>query len=93
LEDKDQALFWLEKTYEERSGMWILVWAKQFAFFDSLRAEPRFKELLKKARAGEIVVQGRLAVNLEAMMLLFLQFRLLMTTHRKLAAILCDSYR
>ena len=48
LGDKDQALSWLEKAYEERSGVWILVWAKQFPFFDGLRTEPRFKELLKK---------------------------------------------
>lgn len=48
LGDKDQALFWLEKTYEERSGVWILVWARHRPFFDGLRAEPRFKELLKK---------------------------------------------
>ena len=48
LGDKDQALFWLEKMYEERSGMWILVWANHFPFFDGLRAEPRFKALLKK---------------------------------------------
>jgi adenylate cyclase len=48
LGEKEQALFWLEKTYEERSGMWILVWANHFPFFDGLRAEPRFKALLKK---------------------------------------------
>lgn len=48
LGDKDQALFWLEKTYAERSGVWILVWASHFPFFDGLRAEPRFKVLLKK---------------------------------------------
>ena len=48
LGDKDQALFWLEKTYEERSGVWILVWANDFPIFDGLRAEPRFKALLKK---------------------------------------------
>jgi adenylate cyclase len=48
LGDKDQALYWLEKTYEERSGVWIFVWARHWPFFDGLRAEPRFKELLKK---------------------------------------------
>jgi len=53
LGDKDQTLFWLEKTYEERSGVWILVWANQFPFFDGLRAEPKFKELLKKVRLEE----------------------------------------
>jgi adenylate cyclase len=50
LGDKDQALYWLEKTYEERSGAWVLVWARHWPFFDGLRAEPRFKELLKKIR-------------------------------------------
>ena len=48
LGNKDEALYWLEKTYEERSGLWVLLWANQFPFFDSLRAEPRFKALLKK---------------------------------------------
>lgn len=48
LGDKDQALYWLEKTYEERSGVWILVYANHIPFFDGLRAEPRFKALLKK---------------------------------------------
>jgi tetratricopeptide (TPR) repeat protein len=48
LGDKEQALFWLEKAYEERSGVWVLVYAKHIPFFDRLRAEPRFKQLLKK---------------------------------------------
>ena len=48
LGDKEQALYWLEKTYEERSGVWVLVYAKEIPFFDGLRAEPRFKALLKK---------------------------------------------
>ncbi|MFO1352127.1 MAG: tetratricopeptide repeat protein [Gammaproteobacteria bacterium] len=48
LGDKEQALTWLEKTYRERSGGWVLVWAKGFPFFDPLRSEPRFIELLKK---------------------------------------------
>jgi TolB-like protein/Flp pilus assembly protein TadD len=50
LGDKDQTFHWLERTYEERSGVWLLVWAKQFPFFDGLRGEPRFKELLRRIR-------------------------------------------
>lgn len=48
LGDVDQTLYWLEKTYEERSGVWLLVYAKTIPFFDPLRTEPRFKVLLKK---------------------------------------------
>ena len=48
LGNKDQALYWLEKAYDERSGIWIFIWANRFPFFDGLREEPRFKALLTK---------------------------------------------
>ncbi|MFO1352065.1 MAG: winged helix-turn-helix domain-containing protein [Gammaproteobacteria bacterium] len=48
LGDKQQALDWFEKNYEEHAGGWVLVFAKSFPFFDPLRSEPRFIELLKK---------------------------------------------
>jgi serine/threonine-protein kinase len=46
LGDKEQALTWLEKAYDERS--FNLVSIKVEPFLDSLRAEPRFQALVKK---------------------------------------------
>lgn len=46
LGEKDQALDWLEKAYEERAS-W-LVFLKVDPLFDSLREDPRFITLLKK---------------------------------------------
>lgn len=48
LDNRETAIDWLERTFEERSGIWILVWANQFPFFDTLRSEARFKHLLRK---------------------------------------------
>jgi TolB-like protein/class 3 adenylate cyclase/tetratricopeptide (TPR) repeat protein len=46
LGEKDQALDWLEKCYEEQDGYsWFL---KVDPIFDPLRTEPRFQALLKK---------------------------------------------
>jgi serine/threonine-protein kinase len=44
--DKDQALAWLEKTYEERN--YRLLFLKIDARLDSLRSEPRFLDLVKR---------------------------------------------
>jgi hypothetical protein len=46
LEDKDQALRWLERAYEEQEGMFSL---KADPSFDPLRSEPRFQALLRLA--------------------------------------------
>ena len=46
LGEKDQALEWLEKAYEEHAGGWNDL--KVAPLFDSLRSEPRFKKLLRK---------------------------------------------
>jgi serine/threonine-protein kinase len=46
LDDKDQAMHWLEKSYEERYG--ILVYLRVEPLFDSLRADPRFEDLLRR---------------------------------------------
>ncbi len=46
LGDKNQALAWLEKAYEERDA-W-LVWLKVEPMVDSLRSEPRFQDLLRR---------------------------------------------
>jgi TolB-like protein/Tfp pilus assembly protein PilF len=42
----EQALEWLEKAYADRSSP--LAWLKVDPWFDSLRAEPRFAELLRR---------------------------------------------
>jgi tetratricopeptide (TPR) repeat protein len=47
LGDKEQALVWLEKAYEDRSG-WLALWVKVDPKFDALRTEPRFRNLLHR---------------------------------------------
>jgi TolB-like protein/Tfp pilus assembly protein PilF len=46
LGDKDQAFAWLEKAYEERTDAIIGVSAEPW--FDPLRSDPRFQELLRR---------------------------------------------
>jgi TolB-like protein/DNA-binding winged helix-turn-helix (wHTH) protein/Flp pilus assembly protein TadD len=46
LGDKDQAFTWLEKAYEERT--FFLIWLKVEPRFDSLRDDPRYKDLLRR---------------------------------------------
>ncbi len=46
LGEKDQAFEWLEKAYEERSG--YLVWLRSEPRLDSLRADPRFQDLVRR---------------------------------------------
>jgi tetratricopeptide (TPR) repeat protein len=48
LGDKDQALAWLEKAYNDRS--WWIATLKTNPQFDNLREEPRFKDLLRRVR-------------------------------------------
>jgi TolB-like protein len=50
LGEKDKALDWLERAYEERSG-YLLSMGMDFVF-DDLRGEPRFKALLEKTGIG-----------------------------------------
>jgi serine/threonine protein kinase/Tfp pilus assembly protein PilF len=45
LGEKDQAFAWLEKAYEERSGV---VYLKVDPFWDPVRSDPRFAELLRR---------------------------------------------
>src|SRR6185503_9567967 len=42
----DQAIEWLEKAYEERSG--LLIWLKVWPIFDHLRSDKRFVDLLQR---------------------------------------------
>jgi hypothetical protein len=51
LDEKDRALAWLEKAYEDRDPYVILLNADPV--YDSLRADPRFIALLKKIGLGK----------------------------------------
>jgi serine/threonine-protein kinase len=42
----DQTMEWLEKAYEERSG--LLIWLKVWPIFDDLRSDARFVRLLRR---------------------------------------------
>jgi TolB-like protein/tetratricopeptide (TPR) repeat protein len=46
LDDKEQAFTWLEDAYKEHST--ILQWLKVHPYFDPLRDDPRFKDLLHR---------------------------------------------
>jgi len=48
LGDEDQALKWLQEAYEERAG-W-LVYLNVDPRYDSLRSDPRFKDLLRRMK-------------------------------------------
>ena len=47
LGDREQALAWLERAFEDRSG-WLAWWLKVDPRFDTLRADPRFHNLLRR---------------------------------------------
>jgi tetratricopeptide (TPR) repeat protein len=46
LGDKDQTLYWLEKSYQERYS--ILTYLRVEPIFDGLRTDPRFEDLLRR---------------------------------------------
>ncbi|MFI5058394.1 MAG: protein kinase [Candidatus Acidiferrales bacterium] len=46
LGEKDQAFSWLEKAFREKSG--FLPYIKTSPYFDSLRSDPRYADLLKR---------------------------------------------
>jgi serine/threonine protein kinase len=50
LNDKDHAFEWLNKGYEEHSGLALI---KVETTFDNLRGDPRFKEMLKRMNLPE----------------------------------------
>ncbi len=47
LGENEQALAWLEKAFEDRSG-WLALWLKVDPKFDSLRSDPHFSNLLRR---------------------------------------------
>ncbi len=47
LGEKERALAWLEKAFEDRSG-WLALWLKVDPKFDSLRPDPHFSNLLRR---------------------------------------------
>ena len=51
LGDQEQAFAWLEKAYEVRSGN--LVFLKAVPRYDSLRADPRFADLVRRVGLPE----------------------------------------
>ena len=51
LDEKDQALDWLERAFEEHCGG--LAWVGYDLVWDSLREEPRFQALLRKMNLPE----------------------------------------
>jgi DNA-binding winged helix-turn-helix (wHTH) protein/TolB-like protein/tetratricopeptide (TPR) repeat protein len=52
LGDKDRALAWLEKLYEQRSGAMRTL--KVYPVWDPLRADPRFQDLMRRANVAAV---------------------------------------
>jgi pentatricopeptide repeat protein len=48
--DNDQAFVWLDQAYKERSN--ILQFLKVHPFFDPVRGDPRFADLLRRVGLG-----------------------------------------
>jgi TolB-like protein/Flp pilus assembly protein TadD len=46
LDDKEQAFYWLEQAYKEKSN--ILQFVKTHPYFDSIRGDPRFADLIRR---------------------------------------------
>jgi hypothetical protein len=46
LDDKEQAFVWLEKAYDEKSNMLQLL--KVHPYFDPVRDDPRFADLIRR---------------------------------------------
>jgi len=56
LQEKEEALRWLEEGYEERSA-WM-VYLNTDPRYDSLRGEPRFRELLERMKLAQVAAPG-----------------------------------
>ena len=46
LDERAQALTWLEKAYQQHSSM--MTWLKTDPRFDRIRGEPRFQQLMRR---------------------------------------------
>ena len=46
LDEREQALTWLEKAYAQHSSM--MTWLKVDPRFDRIRKEPRFQDLMRR---------------------------------------------
>ena len=47
----DEALVWFERAYQEREG--ILQWVRVHPFFDPVREDPRFKDIVRRVGLGD----------------------------------------
>ena len=50
LGDKEQAFYWLEQAYKEQSN--ILQFLKSHPYFDPIRSDPRFADLVRRVGLG-----------------------------------------
>jgi Flp pilus assembly protein TadD len=50
LGDNEQAFYWLEQAYREKSSM--LQWVKTHPYFDPIRSDPRFVDLIHRIGLG-----------------------------------------
>ena len=50
LDDREQALVWLKRAYQEHSN--IVLWIKVHPYFDPLRNDPRFVNLVQRVGLG-----------------------------------------
>jgi pentatricopeptide repeat protein len=50
LGDNEQAFYWLEQAYREQSN--ILQWLKTHPYFDPIRGDPRFTDLVRRVGLG-----------------------------------------
>ncbi len=47
LGDKDQAFAWLEKEFQEHTG--VIFMLRAYPYWDGLRSDPRYRDLLRRA--------------------------------------------
>ncbi len=50
LNEREEAFHWLEKAYQERSA--LMAYTKMDPWFDGLRSDPRFQDLLQRIYFG-----------------------------------------
>lgn len=50
LDDREQAFYWLEQAYNEKSN--ILQFVRSHPYFDPIRSDPRFADLVHRVGLG-----------------------------------------